>query len=627
MVPILAFIIWLALSVRGREAFDPLNDGDYIGGRLTQTQAKAIDFVCGAIIAPLMMVPLNYLWFGKARTCAINEQTTPRGVPLNVLVEASSTFTGTYDLAKLYTLLSGRTWRLLLFGLLTLLSAVARTSFSNLIAYEAYDVEVSSTDLELRMLADERVNLTGEPSLDLQLYDFEKPQQLDLANQITALLNGITMSNATDKLPEDLVYIGTNATNKSMEAVPRSVVRMEVPGYKLSLTCAPETPSQFYYSGYNGGTEMVVESGGTTFKYYTPRSQQDFDPSVIVMTDDGIETACGTTTKADTPVFPYTAFAGADVFLAYYAFCNASGAAFRSPWGAVAPPAAGYNTHVPAQQNASTPRTRWTWGVRCTTQRADGTLTYARSAAGAWQRAAARFDDDAPRAAPSSSLPAWQLNLNYHLPATDYFDDVAAQEDATLGIGPALGRTAGVPDPLELWQWAQEGDGDDDDLADAIDWRVFAANYLYASGEAERLTYEVGATGGDWRANATSYWYSPEARAMARFYRVTYVPVILLVGLVATVGAAGVVVGMAWWARGTGSARVGRDVDVLRLVVDGVVGLRGDAEGVVAEVARGEKERLERWARGCRVRYEEVLEGDGEMVLRLVRVRTEGGEK
>ncbi|KAF4302412.1 hypothetical protein GTA08_BOTSDO10418 [Botryosphaeria dothidea] len=524
-----------------------------------------------------MMVPLNYLWFGKARTCAINEQTTRRGVPLNVLVEASSTFTGTYDLAKLYTLLSG----------------LARTSFSNLIAYEACDIEVSSTDLELRMLADERVNITGEPSLDLQLYDFEKPQQLDLANQITALLNGITMSNATDKLPADLVYIGTNATNKSMEAVPRSVVRMEVPGYKLSLTCAPETPSQFYYSGYNGGTEMVVESGGTTFKYYTPRSQQDFDPSVIVMTDDGIETACGTTTKADTPVFPYTAFAGAAVFLAYYAFCNASGAAFRSPWGAVAPPAAGYNTHVPAQQDASTPRTRWTWGVRCTTQRADGTLTYARSAAGAWQRAAARFDD-APRAAPSSSLPAWQLNLNYHLPATDYADDVGAQEDATLGIGPALGRTAGVPDPLALWRWAQEGDGHDG-LADAIDWRVFAANYLYASGEAERLAYEVGATSGDWRANATSYWYSPEARAMARFYRVT--------------------------------ARVGRDVDVLRLVVDGVVGLRGDAEGVVAEVARGEKERLERWARGCRVRYEEVLEEDGGMVLRIVKVRTEGDEK
>lgn len=191
LAPVVAFFIWLGHSLKEHREIQVLV-GAGIGGRLSQFDAKAIDFVCGAVLAPLFMVPLNYLWFGKARTCAINEQGSSRGISLSVLAEASNTSNGTYDLVKLCSLFSGKTWRLLLLGILALFAALARTSFANMIAYESYTEAVSiSGSVEVRMLQDEAISQSSLPD-DILNYpnrlNFNPAQITETEIQVYSLL-------------------------------------------------------------------------------------------------------------------------------------------------------------------------------------------------------------------------------------------------------------------------------------------------------------------------------------------------------------------------------------------------------------------------------------------------------
>lgn len=134
-----------------------------IGGHLTQTQAKAIDFVCSALLAPLLMAGLNFIWFACARVCVVNElDATHRGsqgVPLQSLARASRTSVGSYDLLGLWELFSAKTWRLSVLGAVALLSAISSSALSNIIAYESFTEEGPSTgSYTLRMLSDDQIH-------------------------------------------------------------------------------------------------------------------------------------------------------------------------------------------------------------------------------------------------------------------------------------------------------------------------------------------------------------------------------------------------------------------------------------------------------------------------------------
>jgi hypothetical protein len=48
--------------------------GEKYGGRFSQAQAKAIDVVTGALLAPLFMAASNHVWFDSARVLVVNEQ-------------------------------------------------------------------------------------------------------------------------------------------------------------------------------------------------------------------------------------------------------------------------------------------------------------------------------------------------------------------------------------------------------------------------------------------------------------------------------------------------------------------------------------------------------------------------
>lgn len=125
-VPVVALVAWLGCIRANPDIFDTFA-GEKIGGRLTQAEAKAIDVITGAILAPLFMGVLNYIWFTSARVSAVNEQQL-RSIPLRTLITTSVTSAGSYDLFHLRDLLQGKTWRLCSLGLLMLLSAVSRSA-------------------------------------------------------------------------------------------------------------------------------------------------------------------------------------------------------------------------------------------------------------------------------------------------------------------------------------------------------------------------------------------------------------------------------------------------------------------------------------------------------------------
>lgn len=156
----LAWIITVKVS-QGGDIFTGFTSAK-IGGHLTQTQAKAIDFVCSALLAPLLMACLNFVWFACARVCVVNEHAPTHrggaGVPLQSLARASRTAFGTYDLLGLWELFSAKTWRLSVLGAVALLSAISSSALGNIIAYESFREEGPSTgNYTLRMLSDDQI--------------------------------------------------------------------------------------------------------------------------------------------------------------------------------------------------------------------------------------------------------------------------------------------------------------------------------------------------------------------------------------------------------------------------------------------------------------------------------------
>ncbi|OJD32525.1 uncharacterized protein BKCO1_37000115 [Diplodia corticola] len=597
--PLIALIAWLARIRVDKHTFDTFA-GEKIGGRFTQAEAKAIDIVVGAILAPIFMTIVNFVWFGSARVSAVNEQ-QKKAIPLRSLVTASGTCSGSYDLISLRDLLQGKTWRLFLLGLLTLLSAVARSSLTNIIAYEAYSVEVPSNSNTLRLQRDAAIESAFvEPygyfypsnTLTLDIYNFSTSQQADVAKQISALLTELTFQSASSKLT-DGTYIGVNATAQSLDALPQTVVALHnVPAYRLSVDCSPDLPNSIgvlqpqgpYNTEISLMTNTTATSNNTIFQAFYPGVVED------IQTGDG-------------DGYSYVAFSmgSKEVYLGHLNRFNLTNDTIPSTYGDV-----GYRAFNMSQLGfTGTQIIMSVSGIRCSLYREDGTLNYTR-------RANSSTSDDSSSSSSSSTswtitgtdfpattnhttktniasmLAQWQYrSLNYHAPSSNI-----------PGIGPAL--SSGT-DPTY-------GVSQSDSFTD------FALNYLYASGEAQRIAYEVAAASSNASSSsstdAADFFTTVPGIASEQRYRITYVPSILLLALLCLLLAAGVTGAMALYAARSASGRAFRQMAPVRLLVDGVAGLREDAEEMARLAAGGNKE-LEAWAAGYMVRYAKVVGEDG----------------
>ncbi|KAK3116593.1 hypothetical protein LTR53_002891 [Teratosphaeriaceae sp. CCFEE 6253] len=618
VIPVICLILWFVLvRLKGVRASFSSFSSERIGGTLTQSQAKAVDVVCSIVIAPVLMALLNHFWFAMARVAAVNERHSRHanaGVPLSTLAVVSNSSSGSYRLTTTYTWLPGKSWRLALLAALILLSAVARSALSNLLAYEAFTGFAHVTSVaRLRYLADQaiftdlpaatRSDRPGIAHSGFPGFDHANPtQQADVANQITGLLTSLSFQNASAKLT-DGAYIHANVTTDSIVGRSPTVVGLDnIPGYRLSLQCRAHTLELInlteigaFMSYLDFSSEKATEIGpGLYGSFYRAAFPGLADQ--LMLAGPGI-------------AYQFAAFSPIDsVYLAYLASSNLSGTGHTSPYGAITSRA--QNMTDQGRFGAGGVRFEGDcavmsfWGVLCGVYRQEGLLNYTRVGTNDWNLSASSFGDEA-RVVPSS-LKYWQTYLNYHAP-----------NSFVSGLGPALALSAQAP-------LAHGGQATTADLTGTIAYETIAQNYLYAEGETQRTLYELAAN--DSARDRAEYHYSVDGMVKRERYRMTYVPAILLTGLLSLLLAAGAAVGMAGFAAGTHSARTFRDVDAVRLVVDAVEGLRGQRskagdEGGGKGRMRGES--AEEMAENWRVRYVQTVE-DGEMTIKLRRVDRSG---
>lgn len=138
-------------------------------------------------------------------------------------------------------------------------------------------------------------------------------------------------------------------------------------------------------------------------------------------------------------------------------------------------------------------------------------------------------------------------------------------------------------------------------------------NFLYAAGETERISYEiknVQSTPNDTRSS-----FHVQATQQVLRYRMTYVPLILLSGILSIFFAASLSLSLILSSRRTVSYRMWRDVDSLRLLVDSVNGLRFDP--ILKDLHDLSNEEMEKRAKLYRVQYSQNLK-EAKSVIRLV---------
>lgn len=552
--------------------------GNAIGGNLNYIEAKGIDFVCGAVLAPALMAALDMLWFSKARITVVNEKTS-RGLPLNLVLQTSGTSQGGFNVLKLFMLVKERTCKLSLMASLILLSGLSGKMLANFIAYEAVtDSAPASNSVPLRLM-----NRGLDISDGFFFANLSISEQSSLANQISALLTGLNFESAVSMLDNEGGYVGMNATQASLNALDVSFVNLtNVSGYRLSVDCHPGLPSSFsattlppvaLYIIANCTDSVVNASCDVTFQSQIPGT-----PSFGVgMYENSDSQYVGFN------IDNYFAFLGV---LSSWDFMNTSS---PSAYGLV--PAGSFNMTAFGFQTTKSMST--TWGIICGIYRQEGFLNLSRQLGQPgqpWHISSSSFS--VSKTLVKSYLSDWQTALNYQAPS-----------GAIPGIGPPLAWTAG-----SLTDSISPGVGG------TFNWTIYALNFLYASGEAQRISFEIAASN---TSTDPADFDHVSASVTLQLYRIVYIPALLLLGLLGLIGATAVTAAMMWHSRDSHSSKIGREVDTLRLLVDSAAGLHGHA-AMLAEVAEKDKDELKKWADKFKVRYCEVME-DGRVSIRLER--------
>lgn len=615
LVALSGLLVFPVLGVWFKYGFKLAYNGDYsaanstvtgqvLGGSFSQSEAKAVDIAFSALVAPMMMAGLNYVWFTSARVSVVNElDSGRRGVPLASLVGASISSGGSYDPWLIWTLLQGRTWRLLMFGTLVLFSAIAKSAWTNVIAYAAVPVILTKENaVSLRLLSDEHLNevsyAPGSNAINLDSFSMKK--QSDLASQITGLFTGLNFLAASTTLPaqlwhdgpyDEMGYSRPNATRSSMSLADPSINHLiGVPAIFITVQCLTTQPNMITVSQM--GTETTVISA-----FYEDAEFQAYYPGGI-----------GEIQTSMNDVYQYAGFNlnNTEVFLGYLTSFNLSGGSIPTPYGIIEPQA----QNMTPSGFSGTKEVMSYWGIRCSLFRRESVLNLTLYDS-LWQVDSSGWNFTEQKQIPSL-LSQWQTNLNYRAPGS------------TLpGIGPALARTAGVTN-------CSVSETELVTCDNGTDFVQLANNFLYASGEVERIVHEVTLSGeksidfpydhytlipmrtyydpADSPESMPSKWYSSSALVNTDVYKITYVPAVLFIGLSACLIAALLTTSMALYTARTWSAKTFRQMDPLRLVVDCGEGLQEDirAMGVLQSLPNAS---LSKWAAARMVRYSRAEDG------------------
>jgi hypothetical protein len=414
----------------------------------------------------------------------------------------------------------------------------------------------------------------------------------------------VPFENAT--LDSEGGYIAPNATDLSLNSVEGNVTSLHnVPGYRLSADCKPTTMTK------NSILLSYAETGYVKLLMSSNITQEA--ASELNLTD------------ATTPTFMTYEWAGnpKDYFfdiameMNFPAFGNFEFAvnlihlsgSLNNPdtsnksitWRTI--PTA-WGDLLPTYQNITIQSTGTvtaygtdSYALQCVLLRQDGLLEYRRRDDQTWFLAGSSFKDE--KKAVRSFLEDWELSLSGDRSAPPLGDVLWGGATSLSVCSGGIGA--------ECYGYR--------------DFNTAVNNLVYASGEATRIIYNVAALNAS-RDNV-DYFYNVTGEVDREFYRITYVPVLLLVALLGIIISALLVTVLVIATMKTWSWKSFRQVDITRLVVDSIgADLAKDDATTFARLRRASDDELAEWAASYRIGYEKVLgvhdvNGDGQPSVRL----------
>lgn len=172
--------------------------------------------------------------------------------------------------------------------------------------------------------------------------------------------------------------------------------------------------------------------------------------------------------------------------------------------------------------------------------------------------------------------------------------------------------------------------GEESDINSCYGYKDFTTavnNFVFASGETTRIIYNVAAV--DASRDNIEYFYNVTGKVDRQFYRITYVPALLLVALLGIIISALLVTALVVTTMKTWSWKTFRQVEITRLVVDCVGADLAKDDSTFSRLRRASDDELAEWAGRYRIGYEKTfdaqnMDGDGHPSVRLR--HTAGGD-
>lgn len=586
LVPLIGIAVWGGLNVHRPEGWVAFS-GIPIAGKLTQPQAKAVDVLCGAVLAPLLMVGLNYVWFTTARIAAVNE-VDEQSTTLGTLATVSSSSTGSYDIFTLWKLLiKSRSPRLILLGVLMLAAAICNSALDNVIAYEAYPQDAWSATVRLRSLHDSVVESGIHRSTAIlgdrvpALYQFTDEQTVSFSQRFTGMLTGLSIANASHLL-NGTEYHMINVISASLNGLDPKVTEVsQVPSTRYTIDCQATVPNAV--NVLQQGEQSVAIS-------FTTDGTTDFPQRYMRSYYSGGIATLQHSYNEDYSFLAFDQLSNSNLtYIGLATSFDRGKNGTDTPYGRMTPQALNMTTSGFKGTNAII---SW-WGMRCWMNITPGTIDLVRTLNSSWKQRNPVWAESNSQISKSWALRALQLALDY-----------GALNSTLPGIGSALTMTA--PD-LSIEQSRRYGPV-------GWDYSTVALNLLYVEAETRRLIYETAAM--DQSRALPGDFYELAVRDSRRFYRITYVPLILFAAIAAIITASSINLGLIWWTWRSASTKTVRKVDVLRLVVDAVAGLQKDT--IFEDLRYASNSEIDAWAEAYHVRYEAEQDTYGSMRKRVV---------
>lgn len=525
----------------------------------------------------------------------------------------SGTSSGTYDIFKIWTLCCSRSGRLVVFATLALLSAMGKSTLSNIIAYEAITQLAPAPSSQLRLLAGPIMNNTNgnaqgfEPyKSDTWLASYE--QRRVYTQDTTSVVQQVSWENSTKRLDSG-AYIALNVTTSDVSNPNSSVMTLyNVPAVRATAQCTPHNLTSASIWEYNKGVgfQMLFDRYNDTNE--TSQNSNWYIasvPATITVLIDG-----------DTRSSPYRSldflaynFDGTSMLIGTMggnlggdpAWTEPNLIPIQSPFGEL--PAQNFSIYP--DNNATSPTSVLFRSLECTINQQNGLVNMSRK-----PTSNERHRSDTSW---SNATHVYASILAGLYDSLGIMSFVSAKSGLAYALTPsAQVQACNTSDALTTTpSWCTEPG------ARKFDFQTMADKLLYSEMEIQRVSYEVAARN---QTLATPDTYaSVTTFGNILKYRITYIPALVFAGMVCVFFAAVATVALMIHSRRSIASRTSRQVDSVRLLVDYAI---NNHDAQLTAVARSwNEDELQDCAARHIVRYERHHDQNGKpstVVLRSI---------